>query len=201
MKRNAKLIIWNTVGLAALLVLGGQKLSAQQGPPGGGFDPQQMRQRMIQRVREQLEITDEAEWKIISERITKVMDARRAANSGPGPGGGGFFGGPGGGPPPNAGAGGQGGPPPGVNDNAGGSSPVGPGGPPPGGFRQESSPEREALQKAIDAKAPSAELKARMAEFKAARVKKQAELETAREELRQVLSARQEAIATVMGLL
>ncbi len=67
-------------------------------------------------------------------------------------------------------------------------------GPPP-------SPEAEALQKAIDAKAPKAELKAAVEKYQAARKVKLAELEKAQDDLRKVLTARQEAIATLNGLL
>jgi len=206
MKKVINVTTFNTLGLAGLLVLGPQNLQAQNGPPEGGFDPQQMRQRMIQRLRDRLEVTDDSEWKVISERITRVMDARRAVGGGRGPGGFAFFGPPGGGPPPNAGGNeGPGGPPPAGNDNPGG--PGGPGsfgGPPPGGpggFNPEPNPELEALQKAVESKASSAELKTKMAELKAARAKKQADLEKARADLRQVLSARQEAIAMTVGLL
>lgn len=194
------------LGWAAMLMLAAMPLMAQQGQPGGGFDPQQMRQRMLQRVHDQLEVTDESEWKLISERVTKVMDARRAASTGGG-GGFGMFGGPGG-PPPGAGGFGGGGPaggPPGANDSGPGAG-SGPGGPPPGafaggGFNRERSPEVEALQKAIESKASATELKTRMEEVKTARIKKTGDLEKARDELRQVLSARQEAIAMTMGLL
>jgi len=203
-----KIIHSNAVGifsLATLLFLPIRSAQAQNGPPQAGFDPQQMRQQMMQRLRDQFEIADDAEWKLVSERITKVMDARRAANSGGGPGGFGMFGGPGGPPPNRSGDNGPGGAvPPG--GNGGQNPPAGAGfnGPPPGGmreFRREPNPELEALQKAIDAKAPAAELKAKIAELKAARSKKQAELEKAHDDLRQVLSARQEAIAMTMGLL
>jgi hypothetical protein len=57
------------------------------------------------------------------------------------------------------------------------------------------------LQKAIDAKAPKAEVKAALEKYVAARKAKQAELEKAQEELRKVLTSRQEAIATLNGLL
>lgn len=68
-----------------------------QGGPGGpggrgNFDPEQMRQRMMDRMKEQMEVTDDAEWKIISERITKVSELRMS-----GGGFGGMFGGPRGG--------------------------------------------------------------------------------------------------------
>src|SRR5688572_15764411 len=75
--------------LAALAGSLGFTTSAQD------FDPAQMRQRMMERVREQLEITNDDEWKIVSERAEKVMTARRDAG---GFGGGGMMFGRGGGP-------------------------------------------------------------------------------------------------------
>ena len=84
---------------AAGLLIGAANLLAQNGPPQGDFDPAQMRQRMMERIREALDVKEDAEWQSVSERVTKVMDARRAAR---GPGGPGAFSGPGGGPPPGA---------------------------------------------------------------------------------------------------
>src|SRR3954465_6610848 len=59
----------------------------------GNFDPEQMRERMMERVREQLEITKDDEWMIVKERAEKVMTLRRETSFG-----GGMFrgGGPGG---------------------------------------------------------------------------------------------------------
>jgi hypothetical protein len=57
------------------------------------------------------------------------------------------------------------------------------------------------LEKAIDAKASNAELKAALAKFAEARKQKQANLEKAQAELRKVLTVRQEAIASRDGLL
>ena len=65
----------------------------------------------------------------------------------------------------------------------------------------QANPEAEALQKAIDAKAPKAEIKAALDRYVASRKAKQADLEKAQDELRKVLTARQEAIATLNGLL
>ncbi len=132
-------------------------LRAQDGPPPGGFDPAQMRQRMLDRLHDQLEVKDEAEWKLIAERIQKVMEARRA------------LGGPG-----------------------------GPGG--PGGFNRTPPPEIQALRKALDAKASPAELKTKLAEVRAAREQKEADLAKAQDELKQLLSVRQEAVAVLFGL-
>ena len=84
-----------------------------------------------------------------------------------------------------------------------GGGPGGPGG--GGGGRMgmfgQSSPEAEALQRAIDAKASKAETKAALEKYVAARQAKQDELKQAQENLRKVLTTRQEAIATLNGLL
>ena len=192
MKLNQLLL---AAGMAVALCLSADSVLAQQGGggqggggqgggrggrggPGGNFDPAQMQQRMMDRYKEQLEVTDDAEWKALQPLIQKVMDARMAGFSGMGRG---MFG--------------RGGRPPG-GDTAAADQ----GNQRRGGFGT-SSPEAEALQKAIDAKASSAELKAAMAKFVDARKAKQAELEKAQAELRKVLSGRQEAIATVSGLL
>ncbi|MEO8427777.1 MAG: hypothetical protein ABI651_11770, partial [Verrucomicrobiota bacterium] len=133
------------------------------------------------RYKEQLEVKDDAEWKLISERIEKVTTARREVGF---PGGGfgrGGRGGPGG---PGGGGGGD--------QAAAGRR---------GGFGGEPSPEAEALRKAIEAKAPTEELKAKLAKFREARKVKEANLETAQEDLRKVLTPRQEAVAVLAGLL
>jgi len=160
---------------------GGGGGGGQRGGGGGGrnFDPAQMQQRMMDNYKEQLEITDETEWKAVQPLVQKVMDARRATLGGLGRG---MFGGPRRGGGDNAPAGDQ--------QNRRG-----------GGMFGQPSPEAEALQKAVDAKAPKAELKAAVAKYQEARKAKQAELEQAQDALRKVLTARQEAIATVNGLL
>ncbi len=132
----------------------------------GNFDPAEMRQRMLQRTRDELEIKDDSEWKAVEPLITKVGEARMAIGVG-------RFGG----------RGGRGGP--------------GGGG---GGFGQ-ANPSADALQKVIDAKASNNETKAALAKYVADRKAKQAALEKAQEELRKVLTPRQEAIATLNGLL
>ena len=169
-------------GLAALVGFGMNQSFAQdnQGPPGGGrrnFDPAQFRERMMERVKERMEVTDDAEWKVIEPLVQKVMDARMAS----GGMGRGMFGGP--------------------RRNGGDNAPGGDQGGQRRGFGPPPSPEAEALQKAIDAKAPKAEIKAAMAKYVESRKAKQAELEKAQEDLRKVLTTRQEAIATLDGLL
>jgi hypothetical protein len=143
-----------------------------QGQGRGNFDPAQFRERMMERYKEQLEITDEAEWKAIQPLVEKVQEARMNTMGGMFRG---FMGGRRGGP------------------DAGGPG----GGRPPG----VSNPESDVLQKAIDGKASNAELKAALAKYAEARKAKQAELEKAQDNLRKVLSVRQEALATLNGIL
>ena len=180
--------------LAIALLASLTALQAQDRPPQGNFDLAQMRERMQERLRTQFEVTDDSEWKLISERIAKVMEARRNVGGG-GPGG--FGGGPGG----------AGGPPPqGMNRNSSGPRQSGSDQRPPEGsmgpgFNRESNPELDALRKAIDAKASKEEIKTKLEQLRAARKAKEAELEKAQADLRQLLTARQEAIAVVNGLL
>lgn len=145
----------------------------QAGGPGGGrnFDPAEMQKRMVERYKEMLEVNDDAEWKALEPMVTKVSEARMQAMAGMGRG---MFGGRG---------------------NRGGGGPGG-----PGGFGQP-NPAADSLQKAIDAKASNAETKAALEKFVADRKAKQAELEKAQANLRKVLTPRQEAIATLNGLL
>jgi hypothetical protein len=195
--------------VAGLLVLGLSQAIAQDAPPQGGgqrgqgrgggrgggggggqfnFDPEQMRQRIAERIREQLEIKNDDEWKAIEPLIEKVNEARREAGTGFGGMGFGGFGrrgGPGGG--GGGGGGGQGG-------DANAPRPRNP-------FAAEPLPEAEALQKALDGQASKEELKDRMAKLREARKAKEAALEKAQDNLRKVLTVRQEAVAVVNGWL
>ena len=63
------------------------------------------------------------------------------------------------------------------------------------------NPEREALQKAIEDKAPADEIKAKLAKLREARKAKESALEKAQEELKKALSPSQEANAVLVGLL
>jgi len=65
----------------------------------------------------------------------------------------------------------------------------------------EPMPEAEALQKAIDDHASKAELKNALAKYVEARKRKQAALEKAQADLRQVLTFHQEATLVLMGIL
>lgn len=65
----------------------------------------------------------------------------------------------------------------------------------------QASSEQQALQQAIDASAPVAQIKDALAKYRAARKDKQAKLEAAQTNLKSVLSVKQEAQAVLLGLL
>lgn len=219
MKTSIKSITTGALGTAAWLVVSTGNAQPQDRPQQGNFDPQQMHQRMTERIRKEFDVKDDTEWKAISERIDKVMQARRTVGGAGEPGGFGFPGGPGGqggpgGPPPQGGPGGPDGfgPPPGDAPGAPGQPPGnpqrpggmrnrsgGPGG--PGAFGRETNPELDALRKAIENDASAAEIKSKLADLRTARKKKETELEKAQDELRKSLSVRQEAVAVTLGLL
>jgi hypothetical protein len=147
------------------------------GRRGGGGTPEEMQARM----RERFEVTDDEEWKLISERMNKVTELRRNA---PGGGFGGGF--PGRGPGGNPGG------------DRGGDRGRGPGG---GRGTGAGSTELAALSTAVRDKLPDAEIKSRLERIREIRKEHEANLSKAQEELRAVLSVRQEAMAVMFGLL
>ncbi len=180
MKLNQWLV---AAGVAAAMCLGANSLLAQnnsnnnnggrQGRGGrGNFDPAAMQQRIMDNLKTTLEVTDDAEWKVMQPLVQKVMDIRRESI------GRGMFG--------------RGGPRGG--DNAQPSDQ----GQQRGGMGGTTSPEKDALQKAVDSKASKAELKAALDKYVASRTSRLAQ---AQADLRKVLTTRQEAIATLNGLL
>ena len=133
-----------------------------------------MMQRMMDNVKDQLGFTNDTDWQAVQPLVQKVMDARRDA---------------GGGANmmrlmrPNRGGQGGGG------NRRGGMF----GGPP--------NPDAEALQKALDDNAPTSQVKTLLAKYEASQKAKQAALKDAQEALRAVLTSRQEAQATLLGLI
>ena len=175
-------------GIAAALFLGAGNALAQNdngggngGGPGGwpggrgNFDPAQFQQRMMERIQDELGFTNSTDWSAVQPLVQKVMDAQRDAR---GAGMGRLFG------RGNRGGGDQGG------DNNRRNP-----------FGGTPSPEAEALQKAIDDNAPAAQVKELLTKYQASQKDKQAKLVAAQENLRAVLTAKQEAQATLMGLL
>jgi hypothetical protein len=177
-------------GITAALFLGAGNVLAQNdnggnggnggggGRPGrGNFDPAQMQQRMMERFQTELGLTNETDWSAVQPLVQKVMDAQRDARGGQIRG---MFG-------RNRGG------------NNGGQAGAQQGG--RGGFGGTPSPEAEALQKAIDDNAPKAQIKDLLAKYQASQKAKQAKLITAQSDLRKVLTVKQEAQATLLGLL
>jgi hypothetical protein len=130
------------------------------------FNPADFQTRMMNRLRDRFEVTDDAEWQLISERITKVMDLRRSTLGG------------------------------GARFRAGGGNSSG-----NGASAGQANPEQDALAAAVTDKLPDAEVKARLERLRAARKESEAKLDQAREDLRAVLTVRQEAIAVLAGIL
>jgi hypothetical protein len=134
-----------------------------------------MQQRMLDRVQEQLGFTNDTEWDAVKPLVQKVMDARRDVGFG---GMGRMFGG--------RNRGGNNG------DQAGAAARPNPFG--------QTSPELDALQKAIDDNAPSSQIKDLLAKYKTAQKGKQAKLEAAQADLKKVLTVKQEAQAYLLQL-
>jgi hypothetical protein len=145
---------------------------ADNGGGRGNFDPAQMQDRMMTALRTQFDVPDDAEWKLIQDRIIAVTEVRRAS-------GGGFGG---------MMMGGRGGPP-------------GGGGPTAGRTGRTANPESDSLRQAITDKLPDAEIKSRLTRLRESRKNNEEKLARVQEELRAVLSVRQEAIAVMAGLL
>jgi hypothetical protein len=176
-------------GIAAALVLGAGNVFAQNdnggnggngGGPGGfgggrgNFDPAQFQQRMMDNIKTQLGFTNDTEWTAVQPLVQKVMDARREVGAGAGMAR--MFG---------------------RGNRAGGDQG---GGNRRGMFGGTPSPEAEALQKAIDDNAPAAQIKDLLAKYESSQKAKQAKLAAAQADLRSVLTVKQEAQATLLGL-
>lgn len=178
MKSPSKHIVAAVV--AAAVFFGSAKLMAQQ---RGNFDPEQMRQRMMEFYQERLGMSG-AEWGAVQPLLVSVMEKQRAASGGGGRGFAMFGRGRGGG-----GAGGGGG----RGGEGGGRTRGGRGG-------GEPNPTAEALQAAIEG-GDTVTIKAKLADYRASRKKAAAELQQARGKLRAVLNAKQEGQLVLMGML
>jgi len=188
--------LWASQALAQQPPERGGERGRRGGPPGAEearrrMDPEQMRQRMEEfrqrmsdRLREQLGATED-EWKILEPRIQKVQDLMRQGRGGFRgrgymPGGGGRFG----------------------RDRGRGPRE----GQTPEGAPEEDQPDivkkTEALRSLLEDETSSASsIKAALDALRAARERAQQELAAARNELREVITARQEAQLVLMGIL
>jgi hypothetical protein len=182
MKNIIKLLA--VAGFVAVMSLGTGNVQAQG---RGNFDPAQFRQNRMDRYKEEMGVTDDAEWKVLETAIGKVMDAGQDVLSSRFSGGFGR-GGRGGTNSTNSASGDQGG--------NGGRRRGGPG----GGFGTP-SPEAEALKTAIDGKASSDVINAKLKALREANKAKEEKLEQAQADLQKLLTPRQEAVAVLGGLL
>jgi len=181
-------------GLAVALLFSINTVSAQNNGGGGGgngggggfgggggggggrgnFDPAQFMQRMMDNIKDQLEFTNDTDWDAVQPLVQKVIEARRDAGGG-------------------------------ANmmrlmrPNRGGQG--GQGGNRRGGFGGAPNPDAEALQKALDDNAPAGQVKELLTKYQTTMKTKQTALKDAQEALRAVLNSRQEAEATLLGLL
>ena len=161
---------------------------ANDGPP----DFAEMRQRMMDRMKEMIGASDD-DWKAMQPKIEKIQQLQRNVNPrgmgmmmGP-PGGG--PGGPGGGPPDG---GGPGGPPPGFG-----------GGPDGGGQQSDVQQKLRDLRKALQNKdTPADELKAKAQAYRDAKAAAKIELAKAQDDLSQsVTDPHQQSALLAMGVL
>ncbi|MDB5328368.1 MAG: hypothetical protein JWM57_3937 [Phycisphaerales bacterium] len=158
---------------------GGQGGQGGGGQGGGRMDPAQFQQQMMDRMKEQLKVQDD-EWRVIEPKLTKVVAAQREARAG-------MMGGFGG----RGGRGGGGG---------------GPGG--GGGGGQDQTPTtkigiaQKDLRTALESDACSPEdIDKKLTAYRAAKAEVQTSLDAARKDLKEVLTAKQEAQLVLMGML
>jgi hypothetical protein len=123
--------------------------------------------RAMTKLREQLDVADDAEWEVIAERIANLTELRRTLSGTVGMRG----------------------------------AIVGDKVKPAGRTDRSARQEQDALRTAVRDKLPDAEIKARLARAHDVHRQNEAKIEKAEEELRAVLTVRQEAVAVVAGLL
>lgn len=191
MKTTHRILFATTTALVLCFGQLNARAQAGGGGWGGNMDPQQVQQMIQQRLmdsyRQQLVVTNDAEWKVVEERLTKVVRLRaeisRNSSSMGMLNGMGRMGGMG-----RTG---------GLGRNAGGTG----GG--LGALLGAGEPDRNAvsLQTAVDSNAPAAQIREGMNRLREGRKQKQAELAKAQEELRSLLTTRQEAILVLGGML
>lgn len=178
MKRITKTSLYALI--ASALVVGSCTGLAQG--RGGNFDPEAMRQRMMDRYQEALEFND-AEWKAVRPLLEDVMEKQRNTTMS-------RFGGMmmmGRGQRPQGGR--QGGQP---GDRQGRR-----------GFGgREPDPAMTALQETLESgDASASEIKGKLAALRKSRAKKEAALAASQEKLREVLTLQQEAKLVAAGML
>jgi hypothetical protein len=194
---RAKLgLVAMTFGLLSMGVAGTALGQAQPGQPGaqpgqpgaqpgnrgnrGNFDPAAMRAQYMARIKEQLGANDD-EWKVLEPKVTKVMDASRAARSSNGFGGGG-----------------------GRTRGPGGGNPGGTGTPTPAPTTEQSPVSKASadLRAVVENKSAAAsEYTEKLAAYRAAREKAKTDSAAAQKELKELLTPKQEAVLVSNGII
>jgi hypothetical protein len=161
-----------------------ERMQAGERPPmgegrGGAWDPEQMRARMTERLKEQLGATDE-EWEVLGPRVERVQTLQRQAAQG-------ALGGMAAGMLRGGGRGDGGRDPRFAR---------------PGEEAGEVAQRTQALRQLLDNEsATSEQIREGLSNLRAAREKTQSELKAAQAELRELVTQRQEAMLVMMGLL
>jgi Spy/CpxP family protein refolding chaperone len=191
MKTNVKSLLIIVALAAAPLVVHAQDTTkpaapapapaATAGGNRGNFNAEDFRKRMEERIKTSLKVTDE-EWAVIQPLIEKVTDKQRDASTGRG------FGGPGGTTRGGTTTGGT------TGGTAAATTSTRP--------ERAGTQEREALRLALDSDGASLEdIKAKLGAVRSVHQKATAELASAREDLKKVVTVRQEAVLVSMGIL
>jgi Spy/CpxP family protein refolding chaperone len=181
MKLTTKLFL-PIAALMATAVFASAQDDNNRGDRRGNFE--EFRQRMAERLKTSLKVTDE-EWTVLQPLIEKVQTKQRDSMMGRFSGFGGRRGG-------GDGGSGGGGSTTGGGDRGRGDR---------GGDRAGSA-ESQALRTALESESTSSdEIKAKLAALREAQKKSAAELAAAREDLRKVVTVRQEAVLVTMGIL
>jgi hypothetical protein len=173
MKMTSRILLASVTLMASAVLATAQDNNQGRGNRGN-FE--EFRQRMNERLKTSLKVSDD-EWAVLQPLIEKVQTKQMAGRFG-------GFGGGGRGPGGDRGGGGGGG-----------------GGGDRGGDRG-GSPESQALRTALENESTQPEeLKSKLAAVRDARKRSAAELAAAREDLRKVVTVRQEAVLVSMGIL
>jgi hypothetical protein len=192
-----------TAALSASLLLNAPSMKAADAPaatpvatatpaaaaPAAGGGAQDFRQRMADRMKTELKITDDKEWAVIQPLLQAVQDKQRAVGM------------------LRAGGFGGGGRQRGGGNGGGGNGGGGNGGAPadqgtPNPNRPTPAPETGDLKTALDSDSTTDDvIKTKLTALRDARKKAEADLDAAREDLKKVLTLRQEAVLVNMGVL
>ena len=173
-----------------------------------GFNPEDMKKRMVDGFRDRLDVKDNDEWSLISERIGKILEIRFAGFTGRGGPGGTRGGGQGG--TRGGGRGGERGRPEADGARGGearggerGGDNRGGGNRTRGNRTRGGDPDSASgkLNAAIEANASGDEIKSLLAKLRAERKAAADKLKKAQDGLREVLTSRQEAIMVVSRML